>query len=76
MAKGLTSSYLPLGAVGMRRSIAEQFRDKVFYGGLTYNSHPDGLRRGAGHDRGLRGGRAHRARRAYGRGHARPPRSA
>ena len=42
MAKGLTSSYLPLGAVGMRRSIAEQFRDKVFYGGLTYNSHPMG----------------------------------
>jgi taurine--2-oxoglutarate transaminase len=42
MAKGLTSSYLPLGAVGMRRSIAETFRDKVFYGGLTYNSHPMG----------------------------------
>jgi taurine--2-oxoglutarate transaminase len=42
MAKGLTSSYLPLGAVGMRRQIAEHFRDKVFYGGLTYNSHPMG----------------------------------
>jgi taurine--2-oxoglutarate transaminase len=42
MAKGLTSSYLPLGAVGMRRSVAETFRDKVFYGGLTYNSHPMG----------------------------------
>lgn len=42
MAKGLTSSYLPLGAVGMRRHIAEHFRDKVFYGGLTYNSHPMG----------------------------------
>lgn len=42
MAKGLTSSYLPLGAVGMSRSIAEQFRDKVFFGGLTYNSHPMG----------------------------------
>src|SRR5215213_480709 len=42
MAKGLTSSYLPLGAVGMRRSIAEAFRDKAFYGGLTYNSHPMG----------------------------------
>jgi taurine---2-oxoglutarate transaminase len=42
MAKGLTASYLPLGAVGMRRSIAETFRDKVFYGGLTYNSHPMG----------------------------------
>jgi len=42
MAKGLTSSYLPLGAVGMSRSVAEKFKDKVFYGGLTYNSHPMG----------------------------------
>jgi len=42
MAKGLTSSYLPLGAVGMRHRIAEHFQDKVFYGGLTYNSHPMG----------------------------------
>jgi taurine--2-oxoglutarate transaminase len=42
MAKGLTSSYVPLGAVGMRRQIAEHFKDKVFYGGLTYNSHPLG----------------------------------
>jgi taurine---2-oxoglutarate transaminase len=42
MAKGLTSSYLPLGAVGMRRAIADVFTDKVFYGGLTYNSHPMG----------------------------------
>ena len=40
MAKGLTSAYVPLGAVGMRHHIAEYFRDKVFYGGLTYNSHP------------------------------------
>ncbi|HEV3061510.1 MAG TPA: aminotransferase class III-fold pyridoxal phosphate-dependent enzyme [Vicinamibacterales bacterium] len=40
MAKGLTAAYVQLGAVGMRRSIADQFKDKVFYGGLTYNSHP------------------------------------
>jgi taurine--2-oxoglutarate transaminase len=40
MAKGLTSAYVPLGAVGMRRAIAEHFKDRVFYGGLTYNSHP------------------------------------
>jgi taurine--2-oxoglutarate transaminase len=40
MAKGLTSAYVPLGAVGMRRPIAEHFRDRVFWGGLTYNSHP------------------------------------
>ena len=42
MAKGLTSSYVPLGAVGMRQHIARYFDDKVFYGGLTYNSHPMG----------------------------------
>jgi taurine--2-oxoglutarate transaminase len=42
MAKGLTSSYLPLGAVGMRHHIAQYFQDNVFYGGLTYNSHPMG----------------------------------
>ena len=60
MAKGLTSSYLPLGAVGMRQHIARHFDDKVFYGGLTYNSHPMGCAAalatvraavaGAGHD--------------------------
>jgi taurine---2-oxoglutarate transaminase len=42
MAKGLTSSYLPLGAVAMRQQIADAFADKVFGGGLTYNSHPMG----------------------------------
>ncbi len=40
MAKGLTSSYVPLGAVAMRRAIADAFRDRPFPGGLTYNSHP------------------------------------
>jgi taurine--2-oxoglutarate transaminase len=40
MAKGLTSAYVQLGAVGMRRAVADKFQDKVFYGGLTYNSHP------------------------------------
>lgn len=39
-AKGLTSSYVPLGAVGMRPGIAAYFEDHVFAGGLTYNSHP------------------------------------
>jgi len=42
-AKGLTSSYVPLGAVGLRSSVAEYFNDHVFAGGLTYNSHPVGL---------------------------------
>src|SRR2546422_3299972 len=40
MAKGLTSAYVPLGAVGLRRHIADHFQENVFYGGLTYNSHP------------------------------------
>jgi taurine--2-oxoglutarate transaminase len=40
MAKGLTSAYVQLGAVGLRRPIADFFRDRVFSGGLTYNSHP------------------------------------
>ncbi|HET7686219.1 MAG TPA: aminotransferase class III-fold pyridoxal phosphate-dependent enzyme [Candidatus Limnocylindria bacterium] len=42
MAKGLTAAYVQLGAVGMRHDIAQHFRDNVFYGGLTYNSHPLG----------------------------------
>jgi taurine--2-oxoglutarate transaminase len=40
MAKGLTSSYMPLGAVGMSDKIADHFRKNTFSGGLTYNSHP------------------------------------
>jgi taurine--2-oxoglutarate transaminase len=40
MAKGLTSAYVPLGAVGLRRPVADHFRHRVFAGGLTYNSHP------------------------------------
>jgi len=40
MAKGLTSSYIPLGAVGMRRAIGDRFSDTMFPSGLTYNSHP------------------------------------
>ena len=43
MAKGLTSSYLPLGGVAMRHHIAEAFESKMFYGGLTYSSHPVSL---------------------------------
>ncbi len=43
MAKGLTSSYLPLGAVAMRDHIAEAMETKMFYGGLTYSSHPVSL---------------------------------
>jgi taurine--2-oxoglutarate transaminase len=40
MAKGLTSAYVQLGAVGIRQKIADHFSTNVFPGGLTYNSHP------------------------------------
>jgi len=43
MAKGLTSSYLPLGAVAMRHPNAEAFETKMYAGGLTYSSHPVSL---------------------------------
>ena len=43
MAKGLTSAYAPLGAVGISRKIADYFQDRVYQGGLTYNSHPVSL---------------------------------
>jgi taurine--2-oxoglutarate transaminase len=40
MAKGLTSAYVQLGAVGMRQKIADYFQNTAFPSGLTYNSHP------------------------------------
>jgi taurine--2-oxoglutarate transaminase len=40
MAKGLTSSYMPLGVMGVSDRIANHFRENVFWGGLTYNAHP------------------------------------
>ena len=40
MAKGLTSAYVQLGAVGMRQHIADHFAKTPFPSGLTYNSHP------------------------------------
>lgn len=39
-AKGLTSGYVPLGAVLISQKIADKFQDKVYYGGLTYSGHP------------------------------------
>jgi taurine--2-oxoglutarate transaminase len=39
MAKGITSAYVQLGAVGMRPAIARAFQERAFPGGLTYNSH-------------------------------------
>ena len=43
MAKGLTSSYLPLCAVAMRDHISQAMESKMFFGGLTYSSHPISL---------------------------------
>ena len=43
MAKGLTSAYMPLGAVAINEKIYDYFKDKVFYGGLTYSAHPMSL---------------------------------
>jgi taurine---2-oxoglutarate transaminase len=42
-AKGLTSSYAPLGAVALSPEVAAHFEDRVFWGGLTYNTHPIGV---------------------------------
>ncbi len=38
-AKGITSGYVPLGAVIVREKIARFFDDKYLYAGLTYNGH-------------------------------------
>lgn len=40
MAKGLTSSYVPLGAMGVSDTIADYMESHVFQGGSTYNAHP------------------------------------
>ena len=40
LAKGLTSSYLPLGAVAVSEPIARYFDDHVLWAGLTYAGHP------------------------------------
>ena len=43
MAKGLTSAYAPLGAVGMKAEIAAAFDEVTYQGGLTYTAHPISL---------------------------------
>jgi taurine--2-oxoglutarate transaminase len=43
MAKGLTSAYAPLGAVGMTDAIYAHFDQQVYRGGLTYTAHPVSL---------------------------------
>ena len=39
-AKGITSGYVPLGAVIISQPIAEYFDDKMLWCGLTYSGHP------------------------------------
>jgi taurine---2-oxoglutarate transaminase len=39
-AKGLTSGYLPLGAVVVSEAIADYFETHMLWGGLTYSGHP------------------------------------
>ena len=39
-AKGLTSGYMPLGAVIVSKPIADYFETNMLWGGLTYSGHP------------------------------------
>lgn len=39
-AKGLTSGYMPLGAVILSQPIADYFETNMLWGGLTYSGHP------------------------------------
>lgn len=40
MAKGLTSGYIPLGAVMVSETIAEYYDTHTLHAGLTYSNHP------------------------------------
>jgi taurine--2-oxoglutarate transaminase len=40
MAKGLTSGYVPMGALSVTDEIADHFSDNTLWAGLTYSSHP------------------------------------
>ena len=62
MAKGLTSAYVQLGAVGMRRQIADHFSDNVVLRRPHLQQPSAGVRGGARDDRGLRRGRPDRQR--------------
>lgn len=46
MAKGLTSGYVPLGAVMVSDAIAEYFDEHTLWTGLTYGAHPLGCAAG------------------------------
>lgn len=40
MAKGLTSAYIPLGAVALSAKVSQAIEKEMFYCGLTYSAHP------------------------------------
>lgn len=40
MAKGINSGYVPLGAMSVRKPIADWLESQFFGGGLTYSGHP------------------------------------
>jgi taurine--2-oxoglutarate transaminase len=40
MAKGMTSAYVPLGAVALSQEIGDTLEKEMLYCGLTYNGHP------------------------------------
>ena len=40
IAKGLTSSYLPLGAVALSKKVSQVLDQEMVYCGLTYSAHP------------------------------------
>jgi taurine--2-oxoglutarate transaminase len=40
MAKGITSGYIPMGAVVVSDDISQYFGEKMFWCGLTYSAHP------------------------------------
>ena len=46
MAKGITSGYVPLGAVIVSDEIANHFEENTVWGGLTYCAHPLGCAAG------------------------------
>jgi taurine--2-oxoglutarate transaminase len=39
-AKGSNSGYIPVGGVIISRRIADTFKERTFFGGLTYSGHP------------------------------------
>ena len=76
MAKGLTSSYLPLGAVAMRHDDRREVRDPDVLRRAHLQQPPGQPGRLAGDHLGLRGGRPDRERRPARPGHARAPSAA